>query len=270
MKSYVLTWGGGDLATGVGIRLHRVGIRVLVIEAPQPLAVRRSVAFAQAVFDGEIIIEDVQGKLIEAPHQMQDCWDAGQVPVLVDPELDLITDVNPLVLVDARMRKTRSSLSLAASELVIGLGPGFTAGDNCHAAVETNRGHFLGRVFWEGSTQPDTGIPGKVGDYAGERVLHTPVEGQVETFVEIGDWVNAGDLVLRVDDHEMYAPFPGVVRGMIYPGLHVDAGTKVGDIDPRPEDFRCWHVSEKSLAIGGGVLEAVLAKPGIRSKLWEQ
>jgi len=269
MRPYVLTWGGGDLATGVAIRLHRVGIRVLVVEAPQPMAVRRSVAFAQAVFDGVITIEDVQGKLIEDPHQMQVCWDANLVPVLVDPDLSLIVDFPPLVLVDARMRKTKGSLPVEKTELVIGLGPGFAAGENCHAAIETNRGHFLGRVYWEGGTQADTGIPGKVGEYAQERVLHIPEAGQVETFVEIGDCVNTGDLVLRVADHEMRAPFTGIVRGLIHTGLTVEAGTKVGDIDPRLDNFRCWTISEKSLAIGGGVLEAVLTKPEIRGRLWD-
>jgi xanthine dehydrogenase accessory factor len=269
MRPYVLTWGGGDLATGVAIRLHRVGIRVLVVEAFQPMAVRRSVAFAQAVFDGEISIENVQGKLIETTHQMKACWDANQVPVLVDPQLSLWANFRPLVLVDARMRKTKGSLPLDKTELVIGLGPGFVVGENCHAAIETNRGHFLGRVYWQGETQADTGIPGKVEKYAQERVLHTPEAGQVETFVEIGDGVNAGDLMLRVDDYEIRAPFTGIVRGLIHHGLHVEAGTKVGDIDPRLDNFRCWYISEKSLAIGGGVLEAVLTKPEIRSRLWD-
>ena len=272
MKSYVLTWGGGDLATGVAIWLHRVGIRVLVVEQHQPLAVRRSVSFAQAVFDEETTVEDVHAKRIASPSRMGDCWDANQVPVLVDPELNLLQDcpsleVRSLVLVDARMRKTNSTFPLETIPLLIGLGPGFTAGVNCHAAVETIRGHFLGRVYWQGSTQADTGVPEKVGHYQQERVLHTPVEGQVETFVEIGDTVAVGDQVLSVGDHLMVAPFKGVVRGLIYPGLHVEAGTKVGDIDPREDDFRCWHVSDKALAIGGGVLEAVLTEPTIRRLL---
>jgi xanthine dehydrogenase accessory factor len=269
MKPYVLTWGGGDLASGVAIRLHRVGIRVLVVETDQPAAVRRSVAFAQAVYDGETTIEDVHGKLIDNPERMETCWADNSMPVLVDPDLNLLPEYRPVVLVDSRMQKIGTSLSLDAAGLMIGLGPGFTAGENCHAAVETNRGHFLGRVFWVGRTEGDTGFPGKVGEYAHERVLYTPVAGRVETFVEIGEAVNTGDLMLKVAEHEMRAPFPGVVRGLIHPGLIVQAQTKVGDIDPRPEAFRCWSVSEKSLAIGGGVLEAVLTRPEIRARLWE-
>jgi xanthine dehydrogenase accessory factor len=268
MIPFVLTWGGGDLASGVAIRLHRVGIRVLIVETPQPMVVRRTVAFAQAVFTGETIIEGVRGQLIQSSNQIQDTWAAGDIPVLVDPELNLMSGHPPLVLVDARMKKVKVDIPLGTADLVIGLGPGFIAGENCHAAVETNRGHFLGRVYWEGSTQDDTGVPGKVGDFAAERVLHTPVDGQVQAFVDIGDWVEQSDLVMTVGDHHIRAPFPGLVRGLIYPGLFVTAGTKVGDIDPRPETFRCWTISEKSLAIGGGVLEAILTVPGIRNKLW--
>lgn len=269
MIPYVLIWGGGDLASGVALRLHRVGIRVLVIETSQPMAVRRSVAFAQAVYDGQIAIEGVRGQLIKITDDMHSCWMVGKVPVLIDPDLMLLSEYPPVVIVDARMRKVQESGSLEIAELVVGLGPGFIVGKNCHAAVETNRGHFLGRVYWKRGPEADTGIPGKVGDYAQERVLHSPIEGHVETFVEIGDSVNQGDLILKVAEHETRAPFSGLVRGLIHTGLYVDLGTKVGDIDPRPEAFRCWTVSDKSLAIGGGVLEAILTQPSICSKLWD-
>lgn len=268
MRPYVLCWGGGDLATGVAIRLHRAGLRVLVVEQPQPLAVRRTVAFAQAVYDGEITVEDVRGCVIESFLQMEACWDAHQVPVLVDPELKLIEDYPPLVIVDARMRKVRTEFALDSAVLMIGLGPGFTAGENCHAGIETNRGHFLGRVYWQGSPQADTGEPEKVGKYRRARVLHAAVAGFVDNHVRIGDLVKKGELILSIAGCEMQAPFSGIVRGLIYPGLFVEAGTKVGDIDPRNEGFRCQYVSDKSLSIGGGVLEAILSKPGITTRLW--
>ena len=268
MIPFVLVWGGGDLASGVAIRLHRVGIRILIVETAQPMAVRRSVAFAQAVYDGEITIEDVRGQLIDSPEAMQACWVAGDIPVLVDSALNLMSGYPPLVLVDARMKKVRVDIPLETAEMVIGLGPGFSAGKNCHTTVETNRGRYLGRVYWEGSTQDDTGIPGKVGDYTAERVLYAPGDGQVQAFVDIGDWVEQSDLIMIVGDHQIRAPFPGLVRGLIYPGLCVTVGTKVADIDPRPETYRCWTISEKSLAIGGGVLEAILTQPDVRNKLW--
>jgi len=268
MTSFVLIWGGGDLATGVALRLHRSGIRVLVVETNQPLAVRRSVSFAQAVYDGETQIEGVKGKLIGSPSEMSTYWDEGIIPVIVDPALDLLEEYQPLVIVDARMRKRYLDLPLDMAEMVVGLGPGFVVGENCHAAVETNRGHFLGRVYWEGSPEADTGIPGKVQSYTKERVLHAPGAGEVVANVKIGDAVKQGDIILSVDGVAVPAPFDGVVRGLIHEGIIVRKGMKVGDVDPRPETFRCWTVSEKSLAIGGGVLEAILTKESIRSKIW--
>lgn len=270
MMNYALIWGGGDLASGVAIRLFSVGIRVLVVETAKPLAVRRSVSFAQAVYDGETQIEGVTGKLIDMPMEMIACWNEAVIPVIVDPELNLLIEYQPLVLIDARMWKRHVDLPLDMAALVIGLGPGFVVGQNCHAAIETNRGHFLGRVYWEGSPEPDTGIPGKVQAYAKERVLHAPAAGEVVTQVEIGDSVKSGDPILSVDGETVRAPFDGIVRGLIYPGTPVRKGMKVGDVDPRPETFRCWYVSEKSLAIGGGVLEAILTQKRIRALLWEE
>lgn len=269
MIPYVLIRGGGDLASGVAIRLHHAGIWCLVVEIDQPLVVRRSVAFAEAVYAGKVQIEDVTGKLITDPGEAVSVWDAGEVPVIVDPDLLLMKDHPPLVLVDARMRKKYTPVDLETFPLVVGLGPGFTAGENCHAAVETNRGHFLGRVYWEGDTQKDTGVPGVVQSYGKERVLYAPVDGVVDTLVAIGDIVKRGDAILSVNDEIIRAPFPGVVRGLIHRGIDVQKGMKVGDVDPRLETFRCWLISEKSLAIGGGVLEAVLAVKEIRSKLWK-
>ena len=269
MKPYALIWGGGDLASGVALRLFRVGIRVLVVETNQPLAVRRSVSFAQAVYEGAALIEGVIGKLIEHPEEMIDCWGNNTMPVIVDPELNLLEEFPPFVLVDARMRKKFVDLPLDFAEMVIGLGPGFVVGENCHAAVETNRGHFLGRVFWEGSSQADTGVPGKVASYTRERVLHAPKDGVVVAHVQIGDRVLTGDPILTIGGETVLAPFDGLVRGLIHPGIEVRKGMKVGDVDPRPEIFRCWTVSEKSLAIGGGVMEAILTQEAIRTKIWE-
>lgn len=269
MLPYVLIWGGGDLASGVALRLHRVCIRVLVVEQEQPLAVRRSVSFCQAVYEGQVRIEDVTGRRIAFAGEMDGCWAAGEVPVLIDPDLELLKDYPALAVVDARMRKRQITLDLNLAEMVIGLGPGFTVGINCHAAVETNRGHFLGRVYWEGSPETDTGIPGEVQEYAAERVLHSPADGNVKTLVEIGNLVEAGQPVLEVEGKVLKSPFAGVVRGLIHDGVTVRKGLKVGDVDPRPEPFRCWYVSEKSLAIGGGVLEALLSWKSFRDHLWE-
>lgn len=269
MIPYVLIWGGGDLASGVVLRLHRVGIRVVVVENAQPMAVRLSVSFAQAVFDGETQVEDVTGRLIHSPDEMEALWNQGSVPVMVDPDLALMESHRPLVLVDARMRKKFTPIPLESVDLLIGLGPGFIAGENCHAAIETNRGHFLGRVYWAGSTEADTGVPGVVQSYGSERVLYSPATGVVSAKAAIGDIVEEGDAILSVDGRVVHSPFSGIIRGLIHDGMTVQEGTKVGDVDPRPEAFRCKTVSEKSLAIGGSVLEAVLTRKSIRAQLWE-
>ncbi|MBG0788027.1 MAG: EF2563 family selenium-dependent molybdenum hydroxylase system protein, partial [Anaerolineaceae bacterium] len=240
MIPFVLVWGGGDLASGVALRLHHCGIHVVVVERAQPLAVRRSVAFAQAVYDGETSIEDVTGRLIQSGDQMVTCWQNDEIAVIVDPDLNLLNKYYPVAVVDARMRKKATEIDLSMADMVIGLGPGFTVGKNCHAAVETNRGHFLGRVYWEGSPEEDTGIPGQVQAYAAERVLHAPATGMVETLVPIGHTVKKGEPLLMVDGKAEVAPFDGVVRGMIHSGVQVREGMKVGDVDPRPEIFRCW------------------------------
>jgi xanthine dehydrogenase accessory factor len=269
VRSYVLIRGGGDLASGAALRLHRAGLRTLMLERPQPLAVRRTVSFAQAVYDGVTRIEEVTGRLVRATDGVRACWDSGEIPLLVDPDMRVGEALPPLALVDARMRKKPPETSLDIAGIVVGLGPGFTAGENCHVAIETNRGHFLGRVVREGSPAEDTGVPGQVGAYREERVLHAPREGRVETFVEIGSVVAAGTPILSVGGVVVKAPFGGLLRGLIHDGLLVRKGTKVGDVDPRPESFRCRFVSDKALAIGGGVLEALLHAPAIRQGLWD-
>ena len=269
MKSFILIWGGGDLASGVALRLQRVGLLVLIVETLQPLAVRRSVSFCQAVYDGQVTIEGIKGQRVDHLADCEPVWRSGSIPIMVDPNLDLLNDQKPVVLIDARMKKKYEAQSLSIADLVIGLGPGFVAGENCHAAIETNRGHFLGRVYWNGSPEPDTGIPGTVLVYAKERVLHAPQAGVIKTKVNIGDAVAKDEEILSVSGAMVLAPFSGVVRGLIHDGLEVRKGMKVGDIDPRPETFRCWTVSEKSLAIGGGVLEAILTLEAVRKKIWE-
>jgi xanthine dehydrogenase accessory factor len=179
----------------------------------------------------------------------------------------MLASIDPTVLLDARMRKQKPETGIAAAPLVVGLGPGFTAGENCHAVVETMRGHNLGRVFWEGAALPDTGVPGSIAKYGLDRVLRAPAEGLLQTHTEIGASLKSGHLIAVVDGREARAPFDGVVRGLLPDGFLVHKGLKIGDLDPRNDPSYCWLVSDKALAIGGGVLEAVLSKPEIRAKL---
>lgn len=260
----VLVRGGGDLATGVALRLHRAGIKVVVTELAQPLAVRRTVSFAEAVYEGAWEVEGVRARLVEAD-QLSAALEAGEIPVLVDPDLKILTAVRFLVVVDARLTKQPPAPLPRSVPLHIGLGPGFSAGSNCHAVIETRRSHTLGRVIWQGATQPDSGEP--EGDP--RRVLRAPGDGVLRGVKRIGEHVEAGDVVAVIGDrYSVISPFAGVLRGLVHDGLAVKQGMKVGDVDPRDNPAYCYLVSDKSLAIGGGALEAVLSKREIREKLF--
>ena len=271
MAMVVVVRGGGDLASGVILRLHRAGLRVAVAELPQPLTVRRMVSFAEAIYAGEITIENVIGR--RAPDagdtlRLMQIFSQNKVPVVADPKGVIIHTLHPTVVVDARMLKYDVPDRSYSAPLVIGLGPGFTAGDNCHAVIETNRGHNMGRVIWKGTAEPDTGIPEAVHEYRNERVLRTPVSGILENQVDICAHVEAGQAIARIDGHVLEAPFTGVLRGLMHTGLEVQEGWKIGDLDPRDDLGLCTLVSDKALAIGGGVLEAILSRPDLRPKLW--
>lgn len=270
MRPFVLVRGGGDLASGVVLRLQRIGIPVLVTELPQPLVVRRAVSFAQAVFDGECQVEEVHARLVSTGSEIETTWDDDIIPVMVSHHTDLISGHSPLVLIDARMTKQPPGTALDAAPLVIGLGPGFTAGADCHAVIETQRGHRLGRVIWEGAAAADTGVPETVAGMAAERVLRASAAGVFETVVDIGALLVKGDLIARVGELSILAPFDGLLRGLLHPTLEVTAGQKVGDLDPRGAAVDWRLVSDKALSIAGGVMEALLSRPDIRRTLWER
>ncbi len=263
----VLVRGGGDLASGVIYRLYRAGFPVLVTEIETPLAVRRTVAYAEAVYQGEVQVEGITARHVHSVDEVQAAWDQGIVPVIVDPDARVREALPFVVVVDAIMAKKNTGTHITDAPLVVALGPGFTAGVDCHAVVETMRGHFLGRVYWSGSALPDTGTPGKVMGYDRERVLRAPRAGHVEPLVAIGDRVEEGQVVCRVDGEPVRAPFPGVLRGLVHPRVAVHPGMKIGDVDPRAKREHCFTISDKALAVGGGVLEAVLSSPAVRERL---
>ncbi len=252
--------GGGDLATGVAYRLHKCGFPVIVTELPRPLVVRRRVSLATAVLEGEITVEDLRGVRVESVAAAWTLAMTGAIPVLPSPEWPPAGDARrPAVLIDARMAKRNIDTAIDQAPLVIALGPGFVAGVDCHAVIETNRGHRLGRVIWRGPAEPNTGTPGIVGGKGRERVLRAPVAGVVAWQKEIGDRVREGEPLGDVAGQVIAAPFDGIVRGLIAPGTAVPAALKIGDIDPRDDPSAPFTISEKALAIGGGVLEAVLS-----------
>lgn len=267
-KPLILIRGGGDLASGVAARLHRSGLAVLVTELAHPLVVRRAVSFAEAVFSGQVLVEDLTGQLVGDVSEVEDVLARGKIPVLMDRDLDCLETLSPLVVVDARMRKRPPETDLDLAPMVVGLGPGFTAGMDSHAVVETIRGHLLGRVIWEGTAEPDTGIPDAVMGKTSARVLRAPSDGVLQTQVEIGEPVTEGQTLAMVEGLPVPAPFNGVLRGLVMGGLEVRAGMKLGDVDPRGDPRYAFMISDKALAIGGGVLEAILSRPEIRSRLY--
>ena len=227
----VLIKGAGDLATGTAVRLARAGFRVVMTDLARPTAVRRTVAFSQCLYDGTATVEGLAARRAEGLAEAEAILAAGAVPVLADPAADIF---------------------------VLALGPGFTAGTDCHGVVETQRGHDLGRLILSGSAAPNTGVPGNVGGYTVERLIRAPADGAFEPLAAIGDRVEAGAPVARVAGETVRAQISGVVRGMLPAGLAVTRGMKAGDIDPRCEVRHCFTVSDKARAIGGGVLEGLL------------
>ena len=263
-NNFVLIRGGGDLATGVALRLQRAGIQVVISELAQPLAVRRTVSFSEAVYEGQHTVEGVTARLIKA--DQLSAWNkADEIPLLVDPNADILASFIFPVIVDARLIKQPPAPLPTQVALHIGLGPGFTAGNDCHAVIETRRSHTLGRVYWTGTTQPDSGEP--EGDP--RRVLRAPSEGVIMGLKKIGKHVEAGEVLAVINlQHSVISPFAGVLRGLIHDGLQVTKGMKIGDVDVRDEASLCQLVSDKALAIGGGVLEAILSKREIREQLF--
>ena len=264
--------GAGDLASGVGLRLQRAGFPVVMTETPAPLAVRRRVAFAQAVFDGVCTVEEVTGRRCDV-EEAQAVLASGAIPVLVDPQAHSLAQLRPPVLVDAIMAKRNTGTHRDAAPFVVALGPGFTVGGDCHAIIETDRGHDLGRVLWHGSAEPDTGTPGELPGIGGRasRVLRASLAGHVAALVEIGDRVSSGQVLAAVHGPdgaigEVAAPFDGVLRGIVHHSVMVQPGMKIGDVDPRAKREHCFTVSDKALAIGGGVLEAILMISNNRQK----
>ena len=252
--------GGGDLATGVAWHLTRQGWPVVVLELPEPLTVRRTVSLSTAVTDGEIVVQGMRGVRAGSPTEAVAVAEQGDVAVLVAPELPPPDRAQADVVVDARMAKRNLDTSVDDAEVVVALGPGFTAGVDCHAVVETMRGPNLGRVVWTGQAQPDTGTPAELGGRSADRVVRAPAAGAVEWRIAIGDLVSGGQPLGEVGDVTVRAPFDGVVRGAIRTGMRVRAGLKIGDVDPRGDPAECWKISDKALAVGSGVLEAVLAR----------
>lgn len=227
-------------------------------EISQPLAIRRTVCFSEAIYEGQTSVEGIIARRADSVEAIHAILNHNEIAVLVDPEAKILTQIAPLAVIDAIMAKKNLGTHLTDAPIVIALGPGFVAGRDAHAVIETNRGHNLGRIIWEGTAQPDTGIPAPVHGHASERVLRAPADGIIRWHNAIGDLVQAGQCLGEVAGCPIAAPFAGVLRGAIRDGIPVTAGLKIGDVDPRPERSMCFTISDKARAVAGGTLQALL------------
>ncbi len=252
----VVVRGAGDLATGCIVRLVRSGFRVVALELPRPSAIRRTVSLSEAVYDGVAEVEGIRAVRYEEPPAV---WDAAVVPLLVDPEGLHLARLAPLAVVDAIVAKRNLGTRIDLAPVVVALGPGFEAGRDAHAVVETNRGHGLGRVLLTGHAEADTAVPGRIAGHDSARVVRAPASGEVVALRAIGDLVAAGEPLLSADGLVARAGIGGVLRGLIRPGFPVSVGLKVADVDPRGAREHCFTISDKARAVAGGVLEAILS-----------
>ena len=302
----IICRGAGDLATGIIHRLHRAGHRVIALETDYPAAIRRQVSFCEAVYDGSAVVEGVTARLVPAladaetdtetysgendtpaAHIVSEKWDssaieavleAGEVPLLIDQKGESIALLKPDVVVDAIIAKKNLGTTINMAPLVIGVGPGFTAGKDVHLVIESMRGHNLARIITDGMAQPNTGVPGNIAGFTSERVIHAPAAGYIYDVRKIGDIVQKGDEIARIyPDKGSYdnklseyvpvnATITGIIRGLIREGYYFKEGFKIADIDPREGELsNCFTISDKARSIAGSVLEAVSAfEHGIR------
>ena len=254
----VMIKGAGDIASGIALRLWRAGINVVMTDLPKPSSIRRTVCFSEAVYRGETKVEEVRARLAADAADALRLLEEDILPVIVDPKAESAKELHPDVIVDAILAKENLGTAITDAPGVVGVGPGFTAGTDCHAVVETMRGHTLGRVIYSGSALPNTNIPGLIGGFAGERVLRAPCDGIFTAVHRIGDTVEEGETIGFVEGQPMKCTISGVLRGVLDNGVSVKKGMKSGDVDPRCKPEYCTTISDKALAVGGGVVEAVL------------
>jgi xanthine dehydrogenase accessory factor len=251
--------GAGEMASAVAWRLFMANLRrIVMLEIEMPLAVRREVSFCEALHEGQKVIEGVTAVFAENPDEIKRCWQNNEIAVTEDPQWKRLKDFAPNVVVDAILAKKNLGTSKKEAGLVIGLGPGFSAGDDVHLVIETNRGHNLGKIITAGRAEPNTGIPGSIQGFSAERVLRAPRNGIFQARKQIGDAVAAGDIVGMVEDAKVRAGIDGILRGLIRTDNKVTRSLKLGDIDPRGEASYCYTISDKARAISGSVLEAIL------------
>ncbi|WP_040211057.1 selenium-dependent molybdenum cofactor biosynthesis protein YqeB [Clostridium polynesiense] len=258
-KFTVIIRGGGDLASGIIQKLHRSGFKVLVLEIKNPTAIRRAAAFSEAIYVGEVVLEGIKAVKASSLEDVEEAWNKKEVPVAVDEEGKYIELIKPKILVDAIIAKKNLGTKRDMADITIAVGPGFTAGEDVDAVIESMRGHNLGRIIFKGQAQQNTGIPGNVQGFSKERVIYSPYSGVLTDALDIGTAVNKEEVIAYIGGKSVKASITGILRGILRSGSIVAEGTKLADIDPRMEERdNCFTISDKARSIGGGVLEAVL------------
>ena len=255
---FVVIKGAGDLASGIAVRLSHCGFSIVMTDLEKPTSIRRTVCFSEAIGNGTFRVEDVTARYAAAIDAVPEILASGDIAVLIDPNAECIAALQPDAVVDAILAKRNLGTTIDDAPIVVGVGPGFTAGVDCHAVVETQRGHNLGRVITNGTAAPNSGIPGNISGFTTERILRSPTNGIFVEIHHIGDTVGKGEIVAEVNGQPITAQIKGTIRGLLPTGTIVTEGMKSGDIDPRCVLDNCYTVSDKARAVGGGVLEAVL------------
>lgn len=258
MDDIIIIRGAGDIATGIAHRLYKCGFRLILTEIEKPLVVRRFASFANAVIEGESAIEGVHAVKAECIDDIRGIWNGGAIPVFCDSQCKVLEYIKPLAVVDAILAKRNTGTHRRMAPITIGAGPGFVAGEDVDAVIETHRGHNLGKVIYKGSADADTGVPGSIMGYSTERLLRAPCNGIIKNAAEIGSPIKKGDIAAYVDGKPVMSLIDGVLRGLIANGTEVQKGLKIGDVDPRGIREYCFTISDKSRSVAGGVLEAVL------------
>ena len=260
-ENVVIIRGGGDLASGTIHRLYRCGYRLLVLECEKPTAIRRMVSFCEAVYDGQSSVEGVLCRKVDSVEECEAVWKAGEIPLMADTEGTVLKKYRPAALIDAILAKRNLGTTREMADLTVGLGPGFVAGEDVDYVVETMRGHNLARIITKGAAMPNTGVPGIIGGFGKERVLHAPVSGEIHCISKIADIVEKDQVLAWIGDTPVRASLTGVLRGMIRDGFTVPKEMKIADIDPRKEQKKnCFTISDKARCIAGSVLEILLSE----------
>ena len=258
IEDLVVVRGGGDIATGTICKLHNCGFKVIVVEKKSPSSIRRKVSFSEAIYEGEVIVENIKCVVAKNVDMAYQILKENNIPIIIDEKCEILSKINPTVLIDAILAKKNLGTNIDMAPITIGLGPGFTAGLDVDAVIETMRGHDLGKIIYNGIAKKDTGVPGLIAGFDKDRVLHSPATGKIKNLSDIGDYVKEGQAIAIIEDIEVYASISGLLRGIIRDGYNVTKGLKIADIDPRDDQYNnCFTISDKARCIAGSVLEAI-------------